>query len=225
MSPLVVIGAPPGEVLPAQVCAFTIREHASCEVDVRVLSDADVGMAHRKSPTGFSMVRFAVPAQALYAGRALYLDSDMLVFADVANALSVDLEDAVLARPQDMSAVIVWDCADPRARFDLAKTKNAAADAVFAELFKRDDYVLLAGECNETKAFTAETKIFHFTDMCTQPWRVPRDRAHPLSHLWYDALCRAVQAGAIGGTLIADEIHAGRVQAHVMEELHASLSR
>ncbi len=110
---------------------YSIRKHAS--VPVRVIPMVDFAVPRprdqRNRPrTGFSFSRFLIPALAGHRGRAVYMDSDMLVFGDVAELAEVPLDphqvlctyqeappevwaDNPSFHPGRHSAVMVIDCA------------------------------------------------------------------------------------------------------------------
>lgn len=65
------------------VLEYSLRVHASEEVDLTWLM-ADRSWSTRSWSTPFSGLRWAVPALAGFQGRAIYLDSDVIVQADIA---------------------------------------------------------------------------------------------------------------------------------------------
>jgi len=92
MLPLVVyIGWDEHEAIAADVLAYSIKRRASIPVDVRLLKTHEVPIytrpRHPNQSTAFSFSRFLVPYLCQYEGRALFLDCDMLMLADVADLL------------------------------------------------------------------------------------------------------------------------------------------
>lgn len=84
---LVFVGADESQMLAANVLAYTINKHASRPVRVVPMCNLRVRQPKdekNQARTGFSFYRFAIPALAGYRARALYVDSDMLVFSDLA---------------------------------------------------------------------------------------------------------------------------------------------
>src|SRR5690606_5491336 len=86
-------GADRSQQLPFKVLAASIRRHASRPVEIRTIDNslAPPVSDPRFAPyTEFSFARFAIPALCGHQGRALYMDSDMLVFADIAPLFDID---------------------------------------------------------------------------------------------------------------------------------------
>jgi len=86
----VFIAATADEWLPTRVLEFSMREATALPVDVRMIASFGRAIpmpAHpRNFPrTPFSFQRFLIPELCAYQGRAIYLDADMQVFADMAD--------------------------------------------------------------------------------------------------------------------------------------------
>src|SRR5436190_1656705 len=80
------IGTDESQIVAHQVLAHSIRAHASIPVEIRPMFDdeAPTPTSDALGPrTRFSFTRFLIPELAGYAGRALYVDADMVVFGDV----------------------------------------------------------------------------------------------------------------------------------------------
>lgn len=101
------------------VLEYTIRKHASQPVDItwmRLTNDPDSPFHVAKWDTStwatpFSGFRYSVPALAGYEGRAIYMDSDVIVQADVAELVALPMRNAhVLARASNRLCVSLWDC-------------------------------------------------------------------------------------------------------------------
>ncbi len=80
-------GVDESQVVAARTLEYSIRKHASRPV--RFYPMLSVPTPVPKDPanrgrTGFSFSRFHIPKLAGYNGRALYVDSDMQVFGDLA---------------------------------------------------------------------------------------------------------------------------------------------
>ncbi len=85
----VYVASSASEALPVKVLEYSIRQHASSTVTVTPLCEVDISIpkpraAENQQRTPFSFQRFLIPQVCGYAGRAIYLDSDMLVFRDIA---------------------------------------------------------------------------------------------------------------------------------------------
>src|SRR5262245_2056561 len=82
----VFVGADRSQALGVKVLEFSIKRRTDMPVTVRSMHDLDLpepADVRQSKRTGFSFTRFAIPALAGRAGRALYLDADMLVLRDL----------------------------------------------------------------------------------------------------------------------------------------------
>lgn len=224
MSRTVVIGATRKQLLPAKVCEHSIRRHATC--DIRIVHTYDrsfpsqpgLGATNR---TGFSFVRFAVPELADYRGRALYFDSDMLVYRDVAWLLGMPMQEAAVLRPENQSAVLLYDCERLRHwRLDDTMAALKAGTLDYGDLMElRHEPLARVGipeEWNRLESWVKDrTAVLHYTQMNVQPWT---SRHNPLAYRWFSALRDAVAAGAVRPEEIEEEARLGHVGRWVVEE-------
>lgn len=219
----VYVGAAERELLPLRVLEHSLRKHASRPL--RVIPMIDVPVPEPKDEddrarTPFSFYRFVIPKLAGYRGRALYLDSDMLAFADVAELFDIPFGDRKVLvtdqgdwRPEawkddtwfhpgrQMSVMALdcerldWDVEDVIAGLDEDRY-------TYSELLK--DMCLvgpdeiadgLPPEWNHLERYEpGTTKLLHYTVIHTQPWKFA---GNPLGHLWMAAFEEAVLAGAV----------------------------
>ena len=82
------VGSTEAQMLAVKVLTHSIRKHASMTVQVVPLHRAAIQIPQPKDErnrprTPFSFQRFLIPALNKHHGRAIYLDSDMLVFEDI----------------------------------------------------------------------------------------------------------------------------------------------
>ncbi len=221
--------------LPFAVLAYSIRRHTPAAVDIRAIDNgcAPAPSDPRHSPyTEFSFARFAIPALCGHRGRAVYMDSDMLVFRDFRelweqpfNGAKVLIE--IGSRGQrdrgKHAAVLLLDCA----RLDWR------VEDVVAGLGTRYDYnalmqidpLLAPGEMREALPAgwndldhwdAGRTRNLHFTEIRTQPWVAA---GHPFGHLWNAELRRALDDGAISEELVRAEIAEGFARPSLAVEL------
>ncbi len=73
------IGTQANQYIGQKVLEYTIRKHTKEAVDIRYPKQ----IAKRKGGTKFGFVRFQLPELFGFKGRAIYMDADQLVFADV----------------------------------------------------------------------------------------------------------------------------------------------
>jgi hypothetical protein len=238
--PLVVyVGTEPEQMLAVRVLEHSIRRHTSMNVVVRPLFEAiaeagiDIPMPrHRANAprTPFSFQRFAIPALKAYRGRAIYLDSDMLVFDDLRQLWRWPMDGNQLLAVQRMDdserspqfSVMVLDCEalawnpeqliraldDGKWTYDDLMKRMAPAERIGITLPRR---------WNELERYTeGETALLHFTDMNTQPW-LSADNVH--GHLWCAELIEALEAKFIDPDLVREHVHRGWVRPSLLHQI------
>lgn len=228
-------GGDRSQLLPFQVLAHSLRRHSARTLDIRVI---DNGMAPpsadpRHVPyTEFSFARFAIPALCGYAGRAIYMDSDMLVFADIGELWDTPMDGAKVAieigsRQQadrgKHAAVMLLDCA----RLDWN------VERIVAGLGKHYDYnalmaidpLLEQGQMRELIATgwndldqydPARTRNLHYTEIRTQPWVFA---GHPHGQLWVDEVALMLESGALSESGLDEEVRLGHVRPSLLPQL------
>ncbi len=233
-------GADRSQQLAFRVLVDSIGRHTQRDVEIRAIDNGDAPTVAdpRHAPyTEFSFARFAIPALAGRHGRAIYLDSDMLVFRDIA-----ELWDA----PQGGAhvAIEVGSRSDP-AQNAHARNRHAAVmlldcaqldwnvERIVAGLGRDYDYnalmtldpVLAPGMLreaiprgwNDLDRFDPErTRLLHFTEIRTQPWVSTN---HPHGALWVDAVRRMLAEGALSPAELHTEIAAGYARPSLAVEL------
>lgn len=226
MKRTVVIGASPRQFIPAKVCEYTVRRLASAEVDVLHTYDRefDDDRLRAMNRTGFSFVRFAVPELAGYQGRAVYLDSDMLVFRDIVDLFSLSLDDASVLRPKNQTAVLLYDCERlVHWRWSEYRRKIGGGDYRYRDLmetlYEPRLKVGIPPEWNHLDSYSPKaTAILHYTDMARQPWRYER---HPLAGVWFEQLRGAIKAEFLTLADVHREVEAGHVGGWLLKEVAA----
>jgi hypothetical protein len=153
----------------------------------RYLREGKMAVWKNDDLQSFTPLRFSVPEQMGYAGRALVTDPDVFAVADVGELFERDMQcHAVLARRMQedfrrpghwASSVMLLDC---------AKLRHWQVERDFALLFdaKRDyrDWMWLllepqgsVGELesvwNDFDNLTPQTRMLHNTHRRTQPWK------------------------------------------------------
>jgi hypothetical protein len=109
------VGCTEAQWLPFAVLRYSIERHTRRPVRVEPLFRAAIPVpspreVKNRAKTPFSFQRFLIPELRGYEGRAMYLDSDMLVFADIGHLFGYEFGDAdLLAVPYETS-VLVMDC-------------------------------------------------------------------------------------------------------------------
>lgn len=223
----VFVGADETQTLAFRVLEYSIRRHANLSVQVERI-DNDGLPAPRDSDnrarTGFSFCRFKIPALCGYVGRAVYLDADMLVFADLLDLWrrdfgGVDLLYSEYAGDQGRipqysvlllnCATLQWNANDIVRGLDEGRYDYGQLMHQFCLVPAQRRQAGLPFEWNSLEHYEpGETKLIHFTDMPTQPW-VSKDNRH--GAIWWRCLREAIDAGEIARELVEEEVERGHV--------------
>lgn len=180
--------------------------------------------------TEFSLYRFLVPSLCGHAGRAIWLDSDMLCLDDIGALFDLDLGGcAVACMPAYApgawaTSVMLIDCA--AARFDLGEIIGEidAGEYTMEQFMRFEPPYLqrhplaiapLDGAWNSFDARDEHTHLVHFTNLRTQPWRVT---GHPLASLWLAGFGAARQAGLIRERDIRRALSLGHADAAALDQ-------
>ena len=239
------VGADRSQLFAVRVLEHSIRRHT--DLPVELTSMHDLALPEPRDPrnwarTGFSFARFAIPALCGHAGRAIYLDADMLVFGDVAELWHMPFDGAKVIVQEELTggegrpakpgatrrrrkqcSVMVLDCGALDWRVEevvagLDGTYDYAA--LMEELCILDEAEIshaLPFRWNSLEHYVAsETRLLHYTDMGTQPWVSPDN---PLGHLWTAELRAMLAAGAVDMSEIEAEIGNGYLRPSLRDEL------
>ena len=239
----VFVGCSDDDLLPAHVLAHSIRERSSRPVSVVPMAALEVptpAKRENRPRTAFSFSRFAIPKLAGHHGRAVYLDSDMLVFGDIAELDELPFDGATVLcsyqhapeawqdnehfHPGRQYSVMVLDC--DRLDWDV---ENIVADLDAGKYTYEQllfDFCLVPeeliadrvpSEWNHLERYDeGVTRNVHFTVVDTQPWR---SYDNPLRDLWISAYREALAAGAVPPSLVRDGIERGVLTADLADHL------
>lgn len=195
----------------AESCAvleYTLRRHASRPVDLvwmrlsRFPNEPWGGWNTDGWATPFTGLRWSIPAVCSYAGRAIYMDSDMIVRADVAELWDQPIPPGVFALVRETegklrTCVMLMDCAQGHWLPDLAKLKAMGGQHGHATAHLKAHRELLARfegqwNCIDLKRCDGiddpSVKIIHYSSMAHQPhlkYAARRLKAQGRRH-WYD---------------------------------------
>jgi lipopolysaccharide biosynthesis glycosyltransferase len=211
------IGTQANQYIGQKVLEYTIRKHTKEAVDIRYPKQ----IAKHKGGTKFGFVRFQLPELFGFKGRAIYMDADQLVFADVRELVdSLDSDHAIgivrnihgtfAGKPvaeRNETSVMVLDC---------EKLVNWKTDTIFenvvpnsAELqpgqihyldFMRLGWVDQAliqpidNRWNHYNVIDEQTKLVHFSHVRDQPWKRP---SHPYTGEWVKWMLEAKEHGFV----------------------------
>lgn len=207
--------APDGADAESQaVLEYTLRSRCSQSIEINwMIASRDpaspfYGWDMSRWATPFSGFRWIVPALCGFEGRAIYLDSDLIVLADIAELWETPIAPGkvVVARDPTRFCVSLWDCAAARP-YLMAQRLKDRADAhqrlaiwfsAHGTLVQRFDGLWNYLDTVDT-APLAEAKILHYTALDTQPHlrhALPRLAAEGRKH-WYDGPRRPHPRGDI----------------------------
>lgn len=206
MEPIrIFVGGTAEHDIPTRVLDWTL--HYCSERDVRITRLWEVGIqipepANRlnRPRTTFSFQRFLIPEACHFQGRAIYLDSDMIVGEDIAELWESPLRDgAVCATPPGwQSAVMLIDCERAQWRIaDLVREMDEGRMG-YGDLMNLRRFAcaktIHPGWNSMDKFIPGETRLLHYTNMRTQPWL---RAGHPLESHWIREFEMAMRAGTV----------------------------
>ena len=204
-NPVVVIGGGEEDKVPALVTEFSIKSRSPGDVEVVQTYDKDRPMfeSHR-NPTLFSLVRWWIPQLRSFKGRAIYLDSDMVILDDIGKLFNLPMNGRAVLRTPDPSVMLI-DCAhEGVAHWDAWKIRDAVdrREMGYHDMWGSTNYTALEhlgaldDIWNHRDTYAAgETKNLHYTQLNRQPWRVGNE--HPHEKIWTKELLDAVDYGFI----------------------------
>jgi hypothetical protein len=238
------VGTDRSQLLAVAVLEHSIQRHASLPVRVTPLIDLDLPEPRdirQASRTNFSFARFAIPELKGHAGRAIYLDADMLVMRDIAELwnlpfagatviIQAEIPDALItqakagapAKRKKQCSVMLIDCA--RAHWDV--------HAIVGGLDGEYDYPALMEQLcilpeaevrygvpfvwNSLEHHDSHTRLIHYTDMATQPWVSPHNRN---GALWFEEVRTMLRNGVLTPANLQREIDLGYFRPSLLDEL------
>lgn len=161
--------------------------------------------------TEFSNYRFLIPELCNQEGRAIFLDSDMICLSDIAEFFDQPMNGCdMLGKGEAYQGESCWgmsqilfDCS--KTHFDLEKIFAEMAAGAFANVdlhqmktpFLEKHPFKLGAYDNAWNVFDQRdeaTKLIHYTNLGTQPWKFP---GHKHEDLWFRYFEEARQAGFI----------------------------
>ncbi len=179
----------------------SIRQNTDAEVQFTFMRSGTPGFRWRDDAwkTKFSCFRLAVPELCQFQGKAIYMDSDMIVLGDIQELFDLPQKAPWLCMSEKRSEPAVIDC---EAFADVAEWPTIKDMARSTQsLWHYRQYMIAKGlfdcslpvkwNCIDGVGFCNRTKLLHFSTLETQPWRPwPEDieyRDHPrpeLVDLW-----------------------------------------
>lgn len=166
-----------------------------------------------RNTTEFSLYRYLIPKICDYQDKAIYIDSDVICLADIGELFDTPLNgndflakaDAYNHRGEGFWAlsVMLIDC--KTCHFDLETYYQEIDQGLYTETeFSsmspafRTRHPLKIGSLNPQwnvfDYYDRETKLIHYTNLYTQPWKSPN---HRYGKLWFEYFQEAIDAGYI----------------------------
>ena len=249
MAPIkIYLGTQIEQSLAVSVLSYSIRQHTQSAVEITPLYEAVADAAIQiptprqtelRPRTPFTFQRFAIPQLCRYQGRAIYLDSDMLVFQDIAtlwqqpfttdrgaaDLLSVP-EPAGSSRPPQYSVMLLncdrldWDA--PQLVAQLEAGKWSYEQFVFEMAPARHKSATLPAGWNDLERYSSgQTALVHYTDMPRQPWL---SALNPLCKLWCEVLLQAIADNTISLSTVCDSVTRGWVRPSLLVQIENGIA-
>ena len=229
------VGTTDDQMLSTKVLEYSIRQTASRPVEVAPLHLSGIHYPMPKDPknrprTPFSFQRFLIPELCGFRGKAIYVDSDMLVFDDIAQIFDLDISahdiftvktGATFTRRKQFSVMLIncervkWNIHEIVSKLDRGEIDYEELVYEMA-LAPRIEDRIPEGWNHLEKHVPGKTKLLHFTDMPTQPWVSTQNR---LDHLWFEALYQAVSEGFVDRAFILDHVEKSWVRPSLVYQL------
>ncbi|MGE4236844.1 hypothetical protein [Hydrogenophaga sp.] len=163
--------------------------------------------------TEFSNYRFLVPAACGHRGRAISMDSDMIALGDIGELFDAEMGDRqLLAKPAAYGnqadeqwglSVMLIDCNQTRFALDQYFDEIEAGLYNYTDLHQMRPSFLahhpfkigrIDPQWNEFDRCDKDTRLIHYTNLYTQPWKF---RSHPYGDLWFEYFDEARKAGYV----------------------------
>jgi lipopolysaccharide biosynthesis glycosyltransferase len=225
----VFIGSGEASLLERKVLVHSLRKNSRRKLEIHVFNGTHNAIEKNDEPpmlapmslrvkyrnyTEFSLYRYLIPQLCGHQGRAIHLDSDMICLGDIGELFDLPMHgcDFLAIKAYDTGqwgpSVMLIDCS--RCRFDLEQICDEIDEGKFtySEFTRLDDRFLahhplkigvLDPHWNVFDHCDDKTKLIHYTNLMTQPWKFP---GHPHGDLWFRYFDDALAAGA----LTADEV-------------------
>ncbi|OTG84716.1 glycosyl transferase [Acinetobacter sp. ANC 4648] len=195
------------------VLDYSIRKHTQHNVEIIWMQlshnsnspwythqETATGWSTEKWATPFSGFRWAIPELCNFEGRAIYMDTDVLVLCDISELWNHSISDdaMVIAKGDKSSARLctcVWDCEKAKQYLPSLKSLQADPDGhkKLMQLLKDQPHLAHpynnSYNCIDGENLTIDQiKVLHYSDMGTQfthQYAIPRLEASNQKH-WFD---------------------------------------
>lgn len=236
----VYVGVAERELIAFKVLEFSIHKHSTIPVQVLPLPPVNLVPKDKdKRPrTPFSFSRFLIPSLNGYKGKAVYLDSDMQVFSDIAELFNHPLGDCYVGvtkqeTPEQWKddpnfksgrqfSVMLIDCEKSTWKIEEIVAKLDSGEMDYADLMYKLRIVpdALINDSvhpgwNSLEHYTpGHSRLTHFTVVPTQPWKFP---ASHLFDTWVKDYIEAIKAGYVDRNLVQKSVRRGHVHPDLLK--------
>lgn len=235
----VFIGGSASEWLPATVLEYSIRKYASVSVQCFKLADCKIAIPEprdesNRGRTPFSFQRFLIPQLTQHQGKAIYLDSDMLVFGDIRRLWESPLgaNDLLCINANSASqmdsrfSVMLLNCAEIGWNINDVINGLNEGEYTYEQLMLEMVPVRSIGSSlpatwNCVDSYQpGVTELLHYTDMNRQPWL---SCENPDAGLWVKHLREAIVDGVVTLAQLKAEIRKEYVRPSLLKQVEAEL--
>lgn len=214
----VFIGSGEASLIERKVAIYSLKKHTNRALDVYVfngthnaieLNDREPVLAPMplkikyRNVTEFSLYRYLIPQICNYQGKAIYIDSDIVCLADIGELFDSELNEADFLAKKEADtwalSVMLIDC--EKCHFDLTAYCNEIEQGLytyqdFSQMSPKFLYyhqfsiVQLDPNWNVYDHYDPSTKLIHYTNLKTQPWKAAN---HPRGELWFQYFREALE--------------------------------
>ena len=218
-----------------KVLEYSIRKHTNVTIIIKPLYENNITWNlpkkkenHPKTP--FSFHRFLIPELNQFTGKAIYVDSDMLVFTDILDLWSREMNDIQIysvktrtnseRKPQFSVMLMNCDYFKPTIQEIIQALDDGVLTykSLMSEMkIAKKIQVNIEHEWNSLEYYESnKTKLLHYTDMNRQPWLFNNNQ---LSYLWIKELSTAIEEKFISIMDLKREIKKGRIKPSLLFQI------
>jgi len=239
------IGSDASQLLASRVLEWSLRKYSSLPLEIQILDASTVPQLteplRRRQRTGFSFIRFAIPELCAWQGRAIYLDADMQVFADIAEVWCHPMNGKGLVCTVQSQTPDAWkgkNIFQPGRQFSVMLLDCSRLNWQVSDIFR--DYEMgkvtyedimfkmtptpnseidenLPAEWNHMETYIpGRTKLLHYTVGYEQPWLNDRNARR---EIWMKDFREALNKGAITNRDVTESIRQGYGKPALLKEL------
>ena len=229
------VGSRPEQMLSVKVLEYSIKKYCPVEVEVTPLFANNIKIPYPKDKknkprTPFSFQRFLIPQLNDFKGKAIYVDSDMQVFANIIQLWNIPFNGSDVLAAYEVSesgrrpqfSVMLLDCNTLNWKIEDIVKKLDDGELNYETLMyemrvAKEIGTVIPREWNSLEYYNEkETCLIHYTDMHRQPWLFKNNEN---GYLWIKALHEAVKEGFISIDYVKNEIKKGNVRPSLIWQL------